>query len=49
MERDAGCLTDQTATSVAPDEVVRPQRVAVGQRLYDTIWGLPQAPLSAIK
>ena len=30
-ELDAGCLTDQTASSVAPDEVVRPQRLAVGQ------------------
>ena len=26
-----GCLTDQTATSVAPDEIFRPQRLAVGQ------------------
>jgi hypothetical protein len=24
-ELDAGCLTDQTASSVAPDEIVRPQ------------------------
>jgi hypothetical protein len=30
-ELDAGCLTDQTASSVAPDEIVRPQRLAVGQ------------------
>jgi hypothetical protein len=29
-EVDAGCLTDQTASSVAPDEVFRPQRPAVG-------------------
>jgi hypothetical protein len=29
-ELDAGCLTDQTASSVAPDEIVRPQRPAVG-------------------
>jgi hypothetical protein len=28
---DAGCFTDQTASSVAPDEIVRPQRLAVGQ------------------
>ena len=30
-ELDAGCFTDQTASSVAPDEVFRPQRLAVGQ------------------
>ena len=30
-ELDAGCFTDQTASSVAPDEICRPQRVAVGQ------------------
>ena len=30
-ELDAGCLADQTASSVAPDEVLRPQRLAVGQ------------------
>jgi hypothetical protein len=29
-ELDAGCSTDQTATSVAPDEIFRPQRLAVG-------------------
>src|SRR5262245_43672886 len=28
-EFDASCFTDQTASSVAPDEIVRPQRVAV--------------------
>src|SRR6266542_3318364 len=26
-----GCFTDQTASSVAPDEIVRPQRLAVGK------------------
>jgi hypothetical protein len=30
-ELDAGCLTDQTASSVAPDEIVRPHRLAIGQ------------------
>jgi hypothetical protein len=30
-ELDAGCSTDQTASSVAPDEILRPQRLAVGQ------------------
>ena len=30
-ELDAGCFTDQTASSVAPDEIFRPQRLAVGQ------------------
>ena len=30
-ELDAGCFTDQTASSVAPDEILRPQRLAVGQ------------------
>src|SRR5438093_8494298 len=34
-ELDAGCLTDQTASSVAPDEILRPQRLAVGQRDVD--------------
>ena len=34
-ERDAGCLTDQTASSVAPDEIFRPQRLAIGQRDVD--------------
>ena len=29
-ELDAGCLPDQTASSVAPDEIFRPQRPAVG-------------------
>src|SRR5215210_6247645 len=29
-ELDAGCLTDQAASSVAPDEIFRPQRLAVG-------------------
>jgi hypothetical protein len=28
---DAGCLADQAAPSVAPDEIFRPQRLAVGQ------------------
>ncbi len=30
-ELDAGCFADQTASSVAPDEIFRPQRLAVGQ------------------
>ena len=30
-ELDAGCLADQTASSVAADEILRPQRLAVGQ------------------
>ena len=30
-ELDAGCFTDQAAPSVASDEVLRPQRPAVGQ------------------
>ena len=34
-ELDAGCLADQAASSVAPDEVLRPQRLAVGQRDVD--------------
>jgi broad specificity phosphatase PhoE len=29
-ELDAGCLPDQAASAVAPDEVVGPQRLAVG-------------------
>jgi hypothetical protein len=35
-ELDAGCLTDQTASAIAPDEVFRPQRPAVGQLDVDT-------------
>ena len=35
-ELDAGCLTDQTASSVAPDEIFGPQRLAVGQLNVDT-------------
>jgi hypothetical protein len=30
-ELDAGCLTYHTASAVAPDEIIRPQRPAVGQ------------------
>ena len=30
-ELDAGCLADQAASSVAPGEILRPQRLAVGQ------------------
>jgi hypothetical protein len=30
-ELDADCFTDETASSVAPDEILRPQRLAVGQ------------------
>ena len=29
-ELDAGCFADQTASSVAPGEILRPQRLAVG-------------------
>src|SRR5947207_5817333 len=35
-ELDAGRSTDQTASSVAPDEILRPQRRAVGQLDVDT-------------
>ena len=31
-KRDAGCLADQAASAVAADEILRPQRAAVGQR-----------------
>ena len=34
-ELDAGRFADQTASSVAPDEILRPQRLAVGQRDVD--------------
>jgi hypothetical protein len=34
-KRDAGGLTDQAAPAVAPDEIVRSQAVAVGQRDVD--------------
>ena len=34
-ELDAGCFPDQTASSVAPDEIFRPQRRTVGQRNVD--------------
>src|SRR5580765_6651877 len=34
-EVDACCFTDHTASSVAPDEILRPQRRAVGQRNVD--------------
>src|SRR5882724_6297565 len=30
-ELDAGSFTDQTASSIAPDEIFRPQGLAVGQ------------------
>ena len=30
-ELDAGCLADHAASAVAPDEILRPQRLAVGQ------------------
>ncbi len=30
-KRDAGCLADQTASSVAPDQIFRPQRLAIAQ------------------
>jgi hypothetical protein len=35
-ELDTGCLTDQTASSVAPDEISRPQRLAARQLDVDT-------------
>ena len=31
-ELDAGCSTDDAASSVAPDEILRAQRLAIGQR-----------------
>jgi hypothetical protein len=34
-ERDAGCFADEASSSIAPDEVPRPQRVAVGQPHID--------------
>ena len=34
-ELDTGLLADQTASAVAPDEIVRPQRLAVGQSDVD--------------
>jgi hypothetical protein len=30
-ELDAGCFTDETASAVAPEEISRPQRLAVSQ------------------
>src|SRR6266851_8209476 len=30
-ELDTGCFADQTASAVAPDEILGPQRLAVGQ------------------
>ena len=30
-EADAGCLTDQAASAVAPDEILRPQRPAIAE------------------
>ena len=32
---DAGCLADQAAAAIAPDEVLRAQRLAVGERDVD--------------
>ena len=34
-ELDAGCLPDQAATSVAPDEISGTERLAIGQRDVD--------------
>jgi len=34
-ELDAGCLADQAVSSVAPDAVLRPQRLAVGDFSVD--------------
>jgi hypothetical protein len=42
-EVDAGELADQAATAVAPDQVLRPQRPAVGQRDLDTAVVLREA------
>ncbi len=42
-ELDAGCFPDQTASAVAPDEILRPQRLAVGQRDVDTCVFLREA------
>ena len=42
-EPDTGCLADQAASSVAPDEVPRPQRPAVGQLDLDAAVVLREA------
>jgi hypothetical protein len=42
-ELDSRCLADQAATSVAPDEVLRPQRLAVGQLDIDAGVALREA------
>ncbi len=42
-ELDAGCLADKTAPSVAPHEVLRPQRPAVGELDVDAGFALPEA------
>ncbi len=34
-ELDAGCLANQAAAAVAPDEILRPERPAVGERDVD--------------
>jgi hypothetical protein len=44
-KRDAGGLADQAASSVTPDEIVRPQRLAVGERDVDASVVLRDAPL----
>ena len=35
-EFDAGYFTNQAAAAIAPDEILRPQRLTVGQRNVDT-------------
>ena len=45
-ELDAGCLTDDTASSVAADEILRPQRLAVGQLDVDAAVILREAVTS---
>jgi hypothetical protein len=42
-ELDAGCLADQAASPVAPDEILRPQRLAVGQQDVDPVVVLREA------
>ena len=34
-ELDAGCLANQAASAVAPDEILRPQRLPIGERDVD--------------
>ena len=34
-ELNAGCLADQAAAAIAPDEILRPERLTVGERDVD--------------